>query len=172
MAHPASLLALLLTVAIVRAIVGPLKRALHDITHRDGDLSQRLAVPGTDELSQLYGAFNEATEATAQLVRNIQRSALSVEVASGEISQGNQDLAQRTEQQSASIEETAARARREHICLIVSEYGRRVVVDRADGEPGAIGAHLERGTRNVTGRSTSHAITAERCRGYRLPATA
>ena len=104
----ASLLALLLTVAIVRAIVGPLKRALHDITHRDGDLSQRLAVPGTDELSQLYGAFNEATEATAQLVRNIQRSALSVEVASGEISQGNQDLAQRTEQQSASIEETAA----------------------------------------------------------------
>ncbi|MES1948182.1 methyl-accepting chemotaxis sensory transducer [Salinisphaera sp. C84B14] len=104
----ASLLTLALTTAIVRAIVGPLKRALHDITHRDGDLSQRLAVPGTDELSQLYRAFNEATESTAQLVRNIQRSALSVEVASGEISQGNQDLAQRTEQQSASIEETAA----------------------------------------------------------------
>lgn len=81
---------------------------MHDITNRNGDLTQRLVVPGTDELSQLYKAFNEATESTAQLVRNIQRSALSVEVASGEISQGNQDLAQRTEQQSASIEETAA----------------------------------------------------------------
>ena len=104
----ASLLALVLTIAIVRAIVGPLKEALHNITNRNGDLTQRLVVPGTDELSQLYKAFNEATESTAQLVRNIQRSALSVEVASGEISQGNQDLAQRTEQQSASIEETAA----------------------------------------------------------------
>ncbi|MES1940023.1 methyl-accepting chemotaxis sensory transducer [Salinisphaera sp. T5B8] len=104
----AALLTLALTVAIVRAIVRPLKQALHDITHRNGDLSQRLAVPGTDELSQLYVAFNQATESTAQLVRNIQRSAQSVEVASGEISQGNQDLAQRTEQQSASIEETAA----------------------------------------------------------------
>ncbi|SFH83355.1 methyl-accepting chemotaxis protein [Modicisalibacter xianhensis] len=104
----ASLLTLALTVAIVRAIVGPLKRTLQAITHRGGDLTQRLDVPGSDELSQLYQAFNAATDDTERLVTNIRRSALSIEVASGEIAQGNQDLAQRTEEQSASLVETAS----------------------------------------------------------------
>ncbi|MCP1366876.1 methyl-accepting chemotaxis protein, partial [Halomonas sp. BBD48] len=104
----ASLLTLVVTVSIVRAIIIPLKRTLHEITTRGGDLTQRLAVPGSDELSQLYQAFNKATDDTERLITNIRRSALSIEVASGEIAQGNQDLAQRTEEQSASLVETAS----------------------------------------------------------------
>ncbi|WP_136068810.1 methyl-accepting chemotaxis protein [Modicisalibacter radicis] len=104
----ASLLTLALTLAIVRAIVGPLRRTLHEVTNRGGDLTQRLAVPGSDELSRLYQAFNAATDDTERLVANIRSSALSIEVASGEIAQGNQDLAQRTEEQSASLVETAS----------------------------------------------------------------
>ncbi|MHB0775716.1 methyl-accepting chemotaxis protein [Halomonas sp. WWR20] len=100
--------AILFAVLIVRAIVLPLKRTLAEISSRGGDLTQRLAVPGSDELSQLYQAFNISTAETEQLVANIKQSALSVEVASSEIAQGNQDLAQRTEEQSASLVETAS----------------------------------------------------------------
>nr|WP_298413319.1 methyl-accepting chemotaxis protein [uncultured Halomonas sp.] len=100
--------AIFLAFAIVRSILVPLKRALEDISSRGGDLTQRLDVPGSDELSQLYQAFNESTETTEQLVANVKQGAMSVKVASGEIAMGNQDLAQRTEEQSASLVETAA----------------------------------------------------------------
>ncbi|MGC3874539.1 methyl-accepting chemotaxis protein [Halomonas sp. GXIMD04776] len=101
-------LAIFLAFAIVRSIVVPLKRALQDILNRGGDLTQRLDVAGSDELSQLYQAFNDSTATTEQLVANVKQGAMSVKVASGEIAMGNQDLAQRTEEQSASLVETAA----------------------------------------------------------------
>ncbi|MGM0987943.1 MAG: methyl-accepting chemotaxis protein [Pseudomonadota bacterium] len=101
-------LAILMAVLVARSIVSTLRTALEDIRNRGGDLTRRLAVPGDDELSQLYAAFNTASEETEALVSSIQRSALSVEIASGEIAQGNQDLAQRTEEQSASLVETAS----------------------------------------------------------------
>ncbi|WP_081948982.1 methyl-accepting chemotaxis protein [Litchfieldella xinjiangensis] len=104
----AALLAIGLSLLIVRAMVRPLERALQAISQRGGDLTQRLDVPGSDELSRLYQAFNASTEETERLVGNIQQSALSIEVASGEIAQGNQDLAQRTEEQSASLVQTAS----------------------------------------------------------------
>ena len=101
-------LAILFSSLIVQSLVRSLRAALEDIASRGGDLTRRLTVPGSDELSQLYAAFNTASEETETLVSNIQRSALSVELASGEIAQGNQDLAQRTEEQSASLVETAS----------------------------------------------------------------
>ncbi|QEA38207.1 HAMP domain-containing protein [Pistricoccus aurantiacus] len=101
-------LSVLLAVWIVRGIVGSLKATLHQIDQRGGDLTQRLAVPGTDELSSLYRAFNDSTASTEMLVANIKKSAGAVGLASGEIARGNQDLAQRTEEQSASLVETAA----------------------------------------------------------------
>jgi len=101
-------LAILFAVLVVQSIVRSLRAALDDIESRGGDLTRRLAVPGSDELSRLYRAFNASTADTEQLVANIRHGALSVEVASGEIAQGNQDLAQRTEEQSASLVETAS----------------------------------------------------------------
>ena len=101
-------LAILFSSLIVQSLVRSLRAALEDIASRGGDLTRRLTVPGSDELSQLYAAFNTASKETETLVSNIQRSALSVELASGEIAQGNQDLAQRTEEQSASLVETAS----------------------------------------------------------------
>lgn len=101
-------LAILFALFVVRDLVSSLRAALQDIESRGGDLTRRLPVLGTDELSRLYRAFNDSTESTEQLVANIRRGALSVEVASSEIAQGNQDLAQRTEEQSASLVETAS----------------------------------------------------------------
>ncbi|WP_445005335.1 methyl-accepting chemotaxis protein [Halomonas mongoliensis] len=101
-------LAILFALFVVRDLVSSLRAALQDIESRGGDLTRRLSVLGTDELSRLYRAFNDSTASTEQLVANIRRGALSVEVASSEIAQGNQDLAQRTEEQSASLVETAS----------------------------------------------------------------
>ncbi|MFO8044915.1 MAG: nitrate- and nitrite sensing domain-containing protein [Halomonas sp.] len=104
----AIVLAMLFAFFVVRSLVRSLRLALEDIESRGGDLTRRLPVLGTDEINRLYQAFNVSTDASEQLLANIRRGALSVEVASGEIAQGNQDLAQRTEEQSASLVETAS----------------------------------------------------------------
>jgi len=101
-------LALLLALLITRSLTGGLQRTLRAIAQSEGDLTLRLEVLGTDELAQLNRAFNEATEKTRELVQRIGRSAHSVQAASAEIAAGNQNLAQRTEQQSASLVETAS----------------------------------------------------------------
>ncbi|KXS38909.1 MAG: methyl-accepting chemotaxis protein [Halomonadaceae bacterium T82-2] len=102
------LLTLALALLIVRSILLPLNRNLQAIQTRGGDLTQRLDAAGSDELARLYQAFNQATEDTETLVARIRRNAQSIDLASGEIAQGNQDLAQRTEEQSASLVETAS----------------------------------------------------------------
>ncbi|MCM5704207.1 methyl-accepting chemotaxis protein [Larsenimonas salina] len=102
------LITLALTWVIVQAINRPLLAALKIIKHRGNDLTQRLAVPGSDELSRLYSSFNTASEETERLVGNIKYNAHTVSDASHEIAQGNANLASRTEEQSASLEETAA----------------------------------------------------------------
>lgn len=107
-AFSASLIAILTAVLMVRAITQPLNRALTYIKNRGNDLTQRLIVPGSDELSQLYLAFNESSAVTEALVADVKRNAQSVAVASNQMAQGNQDLAQRTEEQSASLVQTAS----------------------------------------------------------------
>lgn len=104
----ASLVAIGVAALIVRAITQPLHMALSSIETRGNDLTQRLKVPGSDELSQLYRAFNESSAVTENLVAEIKHNAQSVAVASNQIAQGNQDLAQRTEEQSASLVQTAS----------------------------------------------------------------
>ncbi|MDQ7733829.1 nitrate- and nitrite sensing domain-containing protein [Halomonas sp. SpR1] len=104
----ASLMAIIAAALMVRAITQPLNQALVSIANRGNDLTQRLAVPGSDELSQLYLAFNASSAVTEALVADVKRNAQSVAVASNQMAQGNQDLAQRTEEQSASLVQTAS----------------------------------------------------------------
>jgi methyl-accepting chemotaxis protein len=107
LALAAILVSIVLSILLVRSMVMPLRRALAQIESRGGDLTQRLAVPGSDELSRLYAAFNHSTDSMEALVASIQQGARGVGSASGEIAQGNEDLASRTEEQSASLVETA-----------------------------------------------------------------
>jgi methyl-accepting chemotaxis protein len=74
----------------------------------DGDLTQRLDVPGSDELSLLNRAYNQAIENIQHIVSEIKHGAGVLRGASSEIASGNQDLASRTDQQAASLVETAA----------------------------------------------------------------
>ncbi|USZ49797.1 methyl-accepting chemotaxis protein [Halomonas sp. DN3] len=96
------------SIVTARSVVRPLKIALMDIREQKDDLTKRLAVPGKDELSQLYRAFNDSLSNIASLVVNLKKSASAVEAVSGEITRGNQDLASRTEQQAASLIQTAS----------------------------------------------------------------
>ncbi|TRP21429.1 chemotaxis protein, partial [Salmonella enterica subsp. enterica serovar Panama] len=74
----------------------------------DGDLTRRLDVPGSDELSALNRAYNQAIENIQHIVQEIKSGAVVLRSASSDIAAGNQDLAQRTDEQAASIVETAA----------------------------------------------------------------
>ena len=103
-----AVIAIGMAILIVRTITRPLQRALVSIAERGDDLTQRLPVPGSDELSRLYQAVNDASAQTEQLIAEMKRNAQSVALASNEIAQGNQDLAQRTEEQSASLVQTAS----------------------------------------------------------------
>ncbi|WP_185696438.1 methyl-accepting chemotaxis protein [Halomonas sp. YLB-10] len=102
------LVTLAFSIITARSVVRPLKIALMDISEQKDDLTKRLAVPGKDELSQLYRAFNDSLSNIASLVVNLKKSASAVEAVSGEITRGNQDLASRTEQQAASLIQTAS----------------------------------------------------------------
>ena len=104
----AGIMALLLAAVTVRSIVLPLRATLAAIQRSSGDLTLRLDTPGQDELAHLYRAFNASTADSELLVSNIKQGALSVGVASGQINEGNRDLAQRTEEQSSSLVETAS----------------------------------------------------------------
>ena len=103
-----AVIAIGMAILIVCTITRPLQRALVSIAERGDDLTQRLPVPGSDELSRLYQVVNDASAQTEQLIAEMKRNAQSVALASNEIAQGNQDLAQRTEEQSASLVQTAS----------------------------------------------------------------
>jgi methyl-accepting chemotaxis protein len=108
----ATVLALLVSLAfallITRSIDQQLKTILHKIHTMGNDLTQRLPVPGTDELSRISGAWNAMTDNLRSTVMEIKQGADVLLSASDDIAQGNQDLAQRTDEQAASLVETAA----------------------------------------------------------------
>lgn len=107
-----SLVALFIAIAfavmVVRSIQQQLNKTLQTINEMDGDLTRRLDVPGSDELSALNRAYNQAIENIQHIVQEIKSGAEILSNASSDITDGNQDLAQRTDEQAASIVETAA----------------------------------------------------------------
>ncbi|WCG83526.1 methyl-accepting chemotaxis protein [Pectobacterium sp. A5351] len=102
------LMALGLASMVMRSINEQLRQTLTTIREMGGDLTRRLRVPGTDELSQLNQAYNASLENIADMVVSIKHSSQTIGRASSEIANGNQDLAQRTEEQSASLVQTAS----------------------------------------------------------------
>ncbi len=104
----ALLVSLGLALLITRSIDQQLKTMLHKIDTMGNDLTQRLPVPGTDELSRISRAWNVMTDNLQSTVMKIKQSADVLLHTSDDIARGNQDLAQRTDEQAASLVETAA----------------------------------------------------------------
>lgn len=88
-----SLIALLIAIAfamiVVRSIQQQLTNTLKTINEMDGDLTRRLDVPGSDELSALNRAYNQAIENIQHIVQEIKSGALILSNASSDITDGN-----------------------------------------------------------------------------------
>lgn len=105
----AALAACVLAVCVVRSISGSVRRAVAVVrTVASGDLSSRIAVAGNDEICQLLAELQKMNESLAALVSQVRTGAAGIAAATGEISAGNRDLSQRTEQQSASLAHASA----------------------------------------------------------------
>lgn len=102
-------LAAAVLVYLLRSISRPLNKAIGVANNiAKGELKNGVVVDSDGELGQLRGALKEMDRQLADTVRGIKLNAESVMVASREIAGGNTDLFARTEEQAASLEETAA----------------------------------------------------------------
>ncbi|MGV2292795.1 methyl-accepting chemotaxis protein [Trinickia sp. YCB016] len=114
-----TVIAIIIVALIAAALVGALtnaafkrvlqvRDALIDVSSGSGDLTRRLPEAGDDEASQIARAFNLFAEKISDILLQIRTISESVNVASAEIAQGNQDLSSRTEHAASSLQETAA----------------------------------------------------------------
>lgn len=96
-------------VVITRGITGPLGQAVQQARAvAAGDLSVSVEARSRNEIGQLLMAQKEMVLGLAAVVTSVRRNAESVASASAQISQGNDDLSQRTMVQSSAIEQTSA----------------------------------------------------------------
>jgi len=102
-------LAVLFGWLVTRSITAPMNAA-KDAAGRlaDGDLTVQIHAEGKDETAQLLDALSNMKDNLQRIVGGVRQNAESVAIASAEISQGNNDLSARTEQQASALEETAA----------------------------------------------------------------
>ncbi|WP_066333727.1 methyl-accepting chemotaxis protein [Azohydromonas lata] len=99
----------LLAWRITRSITVPLRRACEvALRVAEGDLTQGVRAEGRDEAAQLLGALAVMEDRLTSTVAHVRRNAEGVATASAQISQGNLDLSQRTEEQASSLQQTAA----------------------------------------------------------------
>jgi methyl-accepting chemotaxis protein-1 (serine sensor receptor) len=92
-----------------RAIVAPLGDALrHFDSIAAGDLSRTIEPHRADEMGQLLDGLQQMQTRLAGTVTAVRDSCESIGTAAGEIAAGTLDLSSRTEEQAASLEQTAA----------------------------------------------------------------
>ncbi len=104
------LVSLLFGFLVRRSITAPVNDLVDmskDIAQGEGDLTKRMEVATKDELGELSTWFNMFLERLNNMVSEIKKHAANINVSSQEMALGNQDLSNRTNQQSSSLEETA-----------------------------------------------------------------
>lgn len=126
--HTQSIVTVLLIITIILgvlgtwmmslSIVGPIKRAaaaMHDIAEGEGDLTQRLAVNGSDELADLSRSFNTFMSRVQELVSQVAGSTSQLASAAEEMSlivdqtkNGIQQQSNETEQVATAMNEMVA----------------------------------------------------------------
>ena len=102
-------LSLVAATVMKRMLVSPLGSVLEFANRMAaGDLSARLDTTRTDEIGEITRALNQLNVNLMAVVTDVRHEVEGVQVASGEIASGNQDLSARTEAQASSLEQTAA----------------------------------------------------------------
>ena len=93
---------------ITRSITVPLQQAVKVAEEvASGDLTVQLHATGSDEVGQLQQAMQRMVDSLMQIIGEVRSGTEAIQTGATEISAGNRDLAQRTEQQSGSLERTA-----------------------------------------------------------------
>ncbi|MGF6773684.1 methyl-accepting chemotaxis protein [Paraburkholderia sp. GAS199] len=103
--------ALVAMVALGRRMTDPIRNlahSMHEIAAGDGDMTRRLPIVSNDEVGLLANQFNAFVEKLRGVLQTVMSSTRHLELAAKEVSAGNIDLSSRTEQQAASIQQTAA----------------------------------------------------------------
>lgn len=102
-------LSVFLGLLLVRSIVSALNAAV-SIADRiaGGSLGNDVRVASNDELGHLLDSLRRMDAKLVEIVGGVRGSAESVGSAARQLSQGNDDLSQRTQQQAAALEETAS----------------------------------------------------------------
>jgi len=103
------LLGLLLAWLVARSITRPIafaERLAEQV--EQGDLTQVQIVPGHDEMARLVGKLDQMRGRLADIVKEVREGSQLIAASTGEISQGVNDLSQRTESQAANLEEASA----------------------------------------------------------------
>ncbi|MGL3605031.1 methyl-accepting chemotaxis protein [Rhizobium sp. G187] len=90
----------------IRFVVEELRAGLARLS--DGDMTVRLEKPFSPSLDEIRGNFNESIEKLRAAMLSFRDNATTIENGSREIRSAADDLARRTEQQAASVEETSA----------------------------------------------------------------
>ncbi|HEY8359672.1 MAG TPA: HAMP domain-containing protein, partial [Ramlibacter sp.] len=106
-------LALVVSAAVAvlmsRSIVRPLRAAIgHADRIAGGDLTVAIEATSRDETGDLLRALASMNNGLATIVGQVRAGTVTISTASSQITAGNQDLSQRTEEQASALEETAA----------------------------------------------------------------
>lgn len=121
-------------------VLGPLvamRRQMESISGAAGenaDLSMRLEIKRNDEVGQTAQAFNQMMDTFESMVAQVRESAEAIAVSSRQIASGNENLSQRTDQQAASLAETASSL--EQITATVKQTAE--YADQAKGASGSV----------------------------------
>ncbi|WP_162619911.1 methyl-accepting chemotaxis protein [Salinicola acroporae] len=94
---------------LARGILRPLKEATEFSTAlAGGNLGERLDTRYRDEFGRLLDAMATMRDKLTGVIREVANNARNVESISAELAAGNENLSQRTQEQAASLQETAA----------------------------------------------------------------
>jgi methyl-accepting chemotaxis protein len=96
---------------LVRSMLASLNQvntAMAQIGSGDADLTKRLPVNGSDEISRIAQSFNIFSEKIESTIREVRTACDSISTASSEIATGNVDLSHRTEETSSNLQQTAS----------------------------------------------------------------
>ncbi|EHJ94764.1 methyl-accepting chemotaxis protein [Vreelandella boliviensis] len=105
----AALIVVFVRIAMVGAIVTPLKEALtHFERIAKHDFSSHISDRGRNEIGKLFSAMKDMQIGLSKTASDVGDSCGSIYIGAREIASGNADLSSRTEQQAASLQETAS----------------------------------------------------------------
>jgi methyl-accepting chemotaxis protein len=101
--------AALLGTMLIRSMMSALGVALSTAERiASGNLGQHIEITSNDEFGRLLHAMQEMDTKLSEIVGAVRTSAESVGAAARQISSGNDDLSQRTQEQASALEQTAA----------------------------------------------------------------